>query len=550
MGQNLTYFLCFRFGSKMKLFVTFLLIFSTFQNIEPSCIQTCDRNHSVYYKDDPSSYHYIKSYRTKEALFLHCELTDNNSPDKLFSINKSLCQAESENMQHKFSKITLVSMCSIVIHISGLNTIPPNFFPKIYYKNREIPVLQIFLDKIKLKYILPGAFNHVQNIRELYLEENNLEDIPEGVFSSLNNLLYLNLGNNKLSFLHDDTFVGADQLVFLYLNNNKLISLSDGLFKIFHELQFLDISYNPLQTVDLTLLSLRYLYAMNVGLSDISQNIYYTNLINLLNNENSNNISIKLNKTSVEILLLGENEISRLKFNLNNTEQLEVLNFTSNLINVLNEDAFSGLNKLAELYLRENKISLLPHGIFRDLSSLKILDLSQNNIQTVPYGLFDSLVSLKTVNLSTNSISRLNSYSFLNSEKLSFLYLDNNKLETVELDYLNDLKEISLDNNYWKCEGLVQIIHKLEHKGSSDVNVISGTTIKGKHNINNIACDENTEKNLISEEKTSSVTIYLVIITIVLFLNSFILGIFLYKFFFNRNMRQYNNDSRSEVELL
>ena len=73
----------------------------------------------------------------------------------------------------------------------------------------------------------------------------------------------------------------------------------------------------------------------------------------------------------------------------------------------LQEDDFSGLDSLEELFLDDNQLSTLPEEIFSELTSLKILSLKQNPLTSLPAGLFNGLDNLQDLAMIPNHLSSL-----------------------------------------------------------------------------------------------------------------------------------------------
>ena len=153
------------------------------------------------------------------------------------------------------------------------------------------------------------------------------------------------------------------------------------------------------------------------------------------------------------------------------------LDISHNEINVLQPGTFQNLSKLYSLNISYNFIKQVPGYIFRDMFVLHTLDLSGNflnsiyndsfaglhklttlilnNLQyltIIHSGAFDDLHNLKYLSLTNNKrLITLESLLFpLN--RLEFLDISNNSLETLTLNSTQILDSAKLSNNKWTCD--------------------------------------------------------------------------------------------------
>nr|XP_017499498.2 osteomodulin [Manis javanica] len=181
---------------------------------------------------------------------------------------------------------------------------------------------------------------------------------------------------------------------------------------------------------------------------------------------------------SLERLLLGHNEISRLQTNaldrlvnltmldlcynhiddsmlqgkiLAKMEKLMQLNLCNNRL----ESMPSGLpSSLMYLSLENNSISSIPENYFNRLPNLHALRMSHNKLQDVPHNMFN-LSSLIQLNIGHNKLKR----AFYIPRNLEHLYIENNEIESinvtvmcpsVDLLHYNHLTYIRVDQNKLK----------------------------------------------------------------------------------------------------
>lgn len=124
-------------------------------------------------------------------------------------------------------------------------------------------------------------------------------------------------------------------------------------------------------------------------------------------------------------------------------------------IEILDKDAFRGLQILIELYLSDNKIHNLHAGTFKDNLRLRVLVFNKNPIQILEDDLFKDLQFLQTVEMSGCNLSQISVKSFSNVPNLQHLALEGNNLSFIKLaavERLVKLRSLVLHNNPWRCD--------------------------------------------------------------------------------------------------
>ena len=120
--------------------------------------------------------------------------------------------------------------------------------------------------------------------------------------------------------------------------------------------------------------------------------------------------------------------------------QNQVFTSMTNLINlyivhselsVLPEPVFWGLFSLESLDLQSNKLSSLPSGVFNTLISVRNIYLWKNVLRSLPPRLFNGLIKLSMINLSQNKLSALPSDLLTNLPSLQSVYLQKNRLANI-----------------------------------------------------------------------------------------------------------------------
>lgn len=153
--------------------------------------------------------------------------------------------------------------------------------------------------------------------------------------------------------------------------------------------------------------------------------------------------------------ILGINNVKEMqlvRLKLNGSLESSYLSSFDNIIKLsisdskstlkLTNESFIGTPSLEILILRGNYIKELPKSVFKNLFNLKVLDLGNNEISLIDSELFDG-ISLKGLIMDSNHLTTWS----LNVPSLKHLELSNNKLNTVTVENLHNLHDISLNKN-------------------------------------------------------------------------------------------------------
>ncbi|MFX1323465.1 MAG: leucine-rich repeat domain-containing protein [Promethearchaeota archaeon] len=149
--------------------------------------------------------------------------------------------------------------------------------------------------------------------------------------------------------------------------------------------------------------------------------------------------------SSLKILILRYNQLTKLPNWIKKLDCLEVLNVNVNSLNQLS-DSIGELKNLKELLLWQNELNYLPNPI-GNLKNLEILNLRLNQIKELPSSI-GKLSSLKELNLHDNQLIWLpDSIGSLN--KLEILNLSWNCIKALpeSLGELTKLKTLDLERN-------------------------------------------------------------------------------------------------------
>ncbi|KAK0074103.1 hypothetical protein PV325_008775, partial [Microctonus aethiopoides] len=123
-------------------------------------------------------------------------------------------------------------------------------------------------------------------------------------------------------------------------------------------------------------------------------------------------------------------------------------------ITAIHTEAFTGLKIVIELDLSGNRIKNLLPGTFLETQRIRVLLLNNNLLEILDNGLFHDLVYLQKIELSNNNLEKIGERTFKNLTGLQTLTLDGNNLSTVKLitfEHLPKLGSLELHNNPWNC---------------------------------------------------------------------------------------------------
>lgn len=141
---------------------------------------------------------------------------------------------------------------------------------------------------------------------------------------------------------------------------------------------------------------------------------------------------------NLEVLSLNNNSINTIETDaFNGLSSLETLELTHNNFKAVSAHVFASLHNLRSLFLYHNNIEVLEDDCLFGLSNLNVLDLTYNRITRIKTAVFDAAPVLTQLYLSFNQIETVE--GDFTSEKLEFLYLQNNKLRNVTDTLFNSL---------------------------------------------------------------------------------------------------------------
>ncbi len=164
---------------------------------------------------------------------------------------------------------------------------------------------------------------------------------------------------------------------------------------------------------------------------------------------------------------------------------LSILHLGENKLVHINQQAFSGLNKVKMLYISNVKVSVLPY-VLHDLNNISDLFLDRNQIFSLDRKLFGLKRELQSLFLFKSQIKNIEAEAFLNQQKMVSLRLDKNQLTNISSGMwkgLIRLERLSLESNAIKFIAETPFIHlrslKKLYLSENQISVIMSSMWRG-----------------------------------------------------------------------
>lgn len=299
------------------------------------------------------------------------------------------------------------------------------------------------LSRNSLRMIESGPFTTLTSLEVLNLSANVIDTLTENAFSGLSKLQCLDISSNKLSTISSDVFVPLSTLQHLNLSNNLLQAIDEACLSSLQRLQQLDVSWNRLAHVapgSLQLPSLsRLLLAGNPALGGSREPPLLVGPGKRLQTVDASRTGLKQVPAalthSIRTLRLAGNSIKTVSCgHLDSYPLLQLLDFTSNELEEIEDDALGRLEVLSILYLSDNKLRSIPHNL---PERLKILHLERNQIEQISPGDLQGMPLLEVLLLSDNKVKVVQEGAFSQLGALATLDLSQNPINVLPAGILS-----------------------------------------------------------------------------------------------------------------
>ncbi|XP_069792743.1 toll-like receptor 9 [Narcine bancroftii] len=288
------------------------------------------------------------------------------------------------------------------------------------------------------------------------LSLNNIADIKSENFEGLEDIQCLLLSYNYMTqALNGKQFKELKSLKYLDLAHNRIDFYFKEAFTEITTLEVLDLSYNS-YTFEMKGMGHRF---------EFIKDLRSLKALSLANNQIAKRVSSQLQSNSLNVLnfsgnLLnvmwesGTNTYWNFFFNLHN---LTVLDISKNMLKMVPPEAMVRFPpSLKELYINNNHISFFNWDNLTELINLQILDLSQNFLRGLPSKPCHFPKTFSKLILQNNKISQLPNEFFSNAKAMRYLDLSRNNIKTLYTDslpseFLQSLDVLDLGNNPFSC---------------------------------------------------------------------------------------------------
>lgn len=307
--------------------------------------------------------------------------------------------------------------------------------PEIDFNLTSLRALDLSNNEIR---IIEGCpFKTLTSLEVLNLSANVIDTLTKNTFSGLAKLQCLDLSSNKLTTLEGEAFAPLSALQHLNLSNNLLQVLAEACLSSLQRLQQLDVSWNRLARVapgSLQLPSLsRLLLAGNYALGTSRGPALLVGPGKRLQTVDASQTGLKQVPAalthSIRTLRLAGNSIRTVSCgHFDSYPLLQLLDFTSNELEEIEDDALGRLDVLFILYLSDNKLRKIPKNL---PERLKVLHLEHNRIEEILPGDFERTRLLEVLQLSDNKIRVVREGAFSQMEALATLDLSHNPISIL-----------------------------------------------------------------------------------------------------------------------
>lgn len=344
------------------------------------------------------------------------------------------------NLNRTFAEVTahydIACNASIVEFNMPLQTfslcLKNNNFFQIKINIKSQYLREIDLSSNKLKYITKDLFDSFSNLRKLILSKNVIVNIFEESFDGLSKLESLDLSENNLTIL-SNVFKPLKNLQHLNLSRNKIEFIHENYFNNWL-LQHLDVSHNNLRKLAPGALQL------------------LPNLARLLLTDNPH---LGITQLDTQLLVGTGRRLQQIDASRTGlyqvpeafTHSVRFLSLVGNRISAVSCGDLDSYPLLQSLDFSDNKVITVEDDSLGRLEMLLFLNLNKNLLTTVPRSLPDEL---KYLSMNNNFIKNVSIPDFKGLPNLRILMLQNNDIHYIQdhvFDDLLSLEMLDLSNN-------------------------------------------------------------------------------------------------------
>lgn len=259
------------------------------------------------------------------------------------------------------------------------------------------------------------------NLKELDLRACSIQVLGPNLFRGMKKLSALYIGENEIHFIDATAFYGLENLVHLDFSRNQAIDengnpknlATDSYFAFQHleSLVSLDMSYTKMTQRNLGMIkslgkSLRSLSLCETGLNNLTENIFSSTSIEILDVSKNNgilNLNRALRGIEKSLVILYAQEVGLQTFDVfENFSNLMILQLANNEITSLRDITVKSLKKLKILDLNKNRINSWFVPTYSLMPELQFLSISNNNINIIAEEMIEDLMNVEYLAIAGN----------------------------------------------------------------------------------------------------------------------------------------------------
>ena len=236
-------------------------------------------------------------------------------------------------------------------------------------------------------------FDDLSNLKVLILRQVNLNSMNDIKFTSFRYLTKLDLSFNNLSSVDQVSFENKYLLEYLDQSFNQIDDLDANIFLYMcNSLVYLNLENNRIDFIGSTFNEFYKLEIFKIANNRLIHFVYFVNHWNRI-----------LTSNLVSDIYLNNNRIVSIDYFSYLMTNPEVLNYDTNEISFIEDEAFLNCRLLKRLSISHNKLTRININDFYYLFSLKYLNLSFNRIHTIEPNSFQNVNKLLELDLSFNN---------------------------------------------------------------------------------------------------------------------------------------------------
>ncbi|CAI6366065.1 unnamed protein product [Macrosiphum euphorbiae] len=267
----------------------------------------------------------------------------------------------------------------------------------------------------------------IYKVQSLKLVAMRLDGSLENTYlSKLESVETLHITLTKL-ILTNESFEGTPRLTKLYLRENYIEDIPTGVFKPLTHLEILDLGDNEI--------------------TKLNSDLFYGIPLKRLNLDTNYLTSLDLNSQSLKYLDVANNRITSLT--VGRLNQLISISLNKNILVTMPDQTFKNTS-LMSIKFSYGNFTTIPQRFLTNLDGLLNVYLTSLNIEKVPENMIWDSQNIANLSLASNRLNELPVMFFRDARKLKLLDLSKNQIENINHELLTpliNLETLDLSNN-------------------------------------------------------------------------------------------------------